>query len=180
MDKKWFEHLASWLRKRGRYRDIEDRESRETYMERYYVMFKDRPSWFPFNVVLHRILKSDPDGLHDHPWPFSTIILKGGYWEVQPKNLSWRPEQNPGKQPEIERVWRRPNGLRFRASSAYHRLELDREKAGGDTWTLFFMGPKMKEWGFLNENSIWEKWDDYLARRKIEKNRVTQKESHMV
>jgi len=64
----------------GRYRVIHDRLDNEPYLERYYVFLKDRER-FPFNVFVHKFLKSDPDDVHDHPWPFATLILKGGYWE---------------------------------------------------------------------------------------------------
>jgi hypothetical protein len=39
---------------------------------------------FPFNIFLHRFLKSDPDDVHDHPWPYATLIIKGGYYEWTP------------------------------------------------------------------------------------------------
>jgi hypothetical protein len=55
-----------------------DRQNDEPYLERYYLFLKDRKR-FPFNVFLHKFLKSDPDDVHDHPWPYATIILKGGY-----------------------------------------------------------------------------------------------------
>jgi len=61
-----------------------DRVNGEPYLERYYVFLKDRKR-FPFNVFVHKFLKSDPDDVHDHPWPYATLILKGGYWE-------WRPQ----------------------------------------------------------------------------------------
>src|SRR5688500_6187293 len=36
----------------------------------------------PFGVYVHRILAPDPGlDLHDHPWPFVTLILRGGYVE---------------------------------------------------------------------------------------------------
>jgi len=67
----------------GRYRLILDRVTKEPYMHRYYLFLKDR-KWFPFNVVLHKIVKSDEPIFHDHPWPFITVVIKGGYWEHTP------------------------------------------------------------------------------------------------
>ena len=67
----------------GRHRVIMDRQSDEPYLERYYVFLKDR-TWFPFNIFVHKFLKSDRDHLHDHPWPYFTLILKGGYYEWVP------------------------------------------------------------------------------------------------
>ncbi len=61
-----------------------DRVENEPYLERYYVFLKDR-TWFPFNMFIHKFLKSDPDDVHDHPWPYATLILKGGYYEWIPQ-----------------------------------------------------------------------------------------------
>lgn len=82
-----FGKFLKFLEARGRKRIVYDRVDNEPYLERYYLFLKDRGEHFPFNVFLHRFLKSDSDDLHDHPWPFATLILKGGYWE-------WRPQFN--------------------------------------------------------------------------------------
>ena len=71
------------MNKLGRYRLIPDRRTGADYMHRYYLFLKDRKK-FPFNVTLHKILKSDDPIYHDHPWPYMTIILKGGYYEHTP------------------------------------------------------------------------------------------------
>ncbi len=71
------------MNKLGRYRLIKDRISGDDYMHRYYLFLKDR-KWFPFNLTLHKIVKSDEPVMHDHPWAYMTIILKGGYWEHTP------------------------------------------------------------------------------------------------
>jgi len=68
------------LEKLDRKRIVMDRVEDQPYLERYYVFLKDRKR-FPFNVFLHHFLRSDPDDVHDHPWGYFTIILKGGYWE---------------------------------------------------------------------------------------------------
>ena len=56
-------------------------------MIRYYVLFRKRPKWFPFNILVHKILKEDRGDLHDHYWSYITIILKGGYWETTNKGV---------------------------------------------------------------------------------------------
>ena len=68
------------MNKLNRYRLIPDRKTGADYMHRYYLFSKDR-KWFPFNVALHKIVRSDDPIFHDHPWPYMTIILKGGYYE---------------------------------------------------------------------------------------------------
>ena len=49
-----------------RHRIINDRIDMEPYLERYYLFLKDRED-FPFNIFLHKFIKSDPYELHDHP-----------------------------------------------------------------------------------------------------------------
>lgn len=136
--------LLKLLERLGRKRVILDRESQEPYLTRYYLFLKDR-KWFPFNIFLHNFHKSDPDDLHDHPWPFITIILKGGYWEHTPKGKFWR---GAGK-------------INWARSTALHRVELEPEV---DTWTLFIPGPSVREWGFIDKG-IWKRHDQYLAER---------------
>ena len=70
--------LKNWvtlMEKLGRRRIIMDRVNDEPYLERYYIFMKDRSEQFPFNIFIHKFLKSDPDDLHDHPWGFFTFII---------------------------------------------------------------------------------------------------------
>ncbi len=136
--------MLKLLERIGRKRVILDRESQEPYLTRYYLFLKDR-KWFPFNIFLHNFHKSDPDDLHDHPWPFITIILKGGYWEHTPKG----------------KFWRGAGTINWAGSKSLHRVEL---KPGVDTWTLFMPGPTVREWGFIDKG-IWKRHDQYLAER---------------
>jgi hypothetical protein len=144
------------LEKLGRKRIVMDRVSDEPYLERYYLFLKERER-FPFNIFLHKFLKSDPDDLHDHPWPYATLILKGGYWE-------WIPQFNAlGKKLGEYQVWRGPGSFRFNSATSYHRIELD--PSVGSCWTLFMPGPKQRDWGFLVRNK-WVQWEQYLKQRK--------------
>lgn len=41
-----------------------------------------------FGVYLHNMRRSDYDrALHDHPWPFVSLVLRGGYWEYHDQTL---------------------------------------------------------------------------------------------
>jgi len=145
----------NWLERHDRKRIIMDRTENEPYLERYYVLFKERIT-FPYNIFLHKFLKSDPDDVHDHPWNYFTIILKGGYWE-------WIPVFNTlGEKFSEYRVWRGPGSFRFGGMNNYHRIELE---PGVNAWTLFFVGPKKREWGFLVNNK-WIHYEQYLADKK--------------
>lgn len=141
--------------KLGRYRLIPDRRTGANYMHRYYLFLKDRKR-FPFNVTLHKIVRSDDPIFHDHPWPYATIILKGGYWEHTPG------VDSQGKQTD-ERVWRGPGSIIKRGAKEYHWLELDNEKPAT---TLFFMGPQQRDWGFMIQSKFgtnrWIKNEHYL------------------
>lgn len=144
------------LDRMGRKRIVMDRVENEPYLERYYLFLKERER-FPFNVFLHKFLKSDPDDVHDHPWPYTTIILRGGYWE-------WIPifDSVGRKTGEIQH-WRGPGHFRTCSATSYHRIELDPNITA---WTLFMPGPKQREWGFLVKNK-WVQWQEYLQQRKV-------------
>lgn len=152
----WFLH---WLERNDRKRIIMDRVENEPYLERYYMFLKDRKR-FPFNVFLHKFLKGDPDDVHDHPWPYATLILKGGYYE-------WIPQFNTDGTTSCEiRKWRGPGHFRICNSTSYHRIEL---KEGVTAWTLFMPGPQRQEWGFLVNNE-WIHNKKYIAMRRENNN----------
>lgn len=130
------------MQRLGRHRVIMDRQDNEPYLERYYVFLKDRQR-FPFNIFVHKFLKGDPDDVHDHPWPYATLILRGGYYE-------WTPDFDAQDVKIGEtRHWRGPGHFRICSPESYHRIEL---KSGVTAWTLFMPGPKRREWGFLVNN----------------------------
>ena len=99
-----------------------DYDEAEPFMVRYYLLFRKRPKWFPFNVLIHQLLKSDLGDLHDHYWSYITIILKGGYWETTEKGT----------------FWRGPGYIGFRKGADRHSLKIP---DGKPTWTLLFVGP---------------------------------------
>ena len=149
----WFHKIMDKL---GRYRLIPDRRTGRDYMHRYYIFLKDR-KWFPFNVTLHKILISDDPIFHDHPWPYMTIILKGGYWEHIPVF------NTQGKMIAQFQRWHGPGSVIVRGAKDYHWLELDENV--GPTTTLFFMGPQQRDWGFLkgfDKKSDWIQHEEYL------------------
>jgi len=154
--------FLNFLEKHDRKRVIMDRQSSEPYLNRYYVFLKDRTK-FPFNIFLHQFLRGDPDDLHDHPWPYATFILKGGYWE-------WNPTFNSfGKIIGEHKIWRAPGHFRICKANSYHRIELE---PGVDCWTLFMPGIRKREWGFLTHinwvpnTQKWIEHNEYINGRK--------------
>jgi hypothetical protein len=153
-----FKAFLKLLERMGRKRIIMDRESNEPYLERYYLFLKER-KWFPFNVFIHKFLKSDPDDVHDHPWPYATLILKGGYYE-------WIPQfDSKGRKIAEMAVWRGPGSFRTCSANSYHRIELDPDI---ECWTMFMPGPHKREWGFLVNNQ-WVQHEQYLKDKQNEK-----------
>ena len=121
--------MLKLLEKLGRKKLVLDRGSShpkfkeaKPWMNRYYLLFRHRPKWFPFNILIHNILKSDLGDLHDHYWPYITLILKGGYWETN----------------ENGTFWRGPGYIGFRKASDRHSLKIPEGKSA---WTLLFVGP---------------------------------------
>lgn len=140
--------LSKIMDKLGRRRVITERDSDIPYLIRYYVFLKERKR-FPFNITLHKVLVSDEPTLHDHPWSYATFIIAGGYWENTPEG----------------RFWRGPGHFRYRRASDLHFLELAKDAEGNEIpcWSLFFMGKKAGEWGFVKDGE-WIHNEQYLAR----------------
>lgn len=163
--------LSKIMDKLGRRRVITDRDGKVPYLIRYYVFLKNRKH-FPFNITLHKILVSDEPTLHDHPWKYATFIIAGGYWEHIPIH------SKEGAVVGSTRVWRGPGHFRMRGADDLHWLELAKDADGNEIpcWSLFFMGRKVKEWGFVrfvhankveNMEDAGYRWihnEEYLAR----------------
>ena len=131
---------------KNRKRVITDRTGKVPYLIRWYIFLKDRKK-FPFNITLHKVLVSDEPTLHDHPWNWGAFIIKGGYWEHIPVY-----NETTGGVVGSTRVWRGPGSIRFRKADDLHWLELEKDENGNEIpcWSLFFMGKKRKEWGFVD------------------------------
>ena len=85
-------------------------------------LFRHRPKWFPFNIIIHEMLDNDHgEGVHSHLCPYITIILRGGYWETLKM-------ENIGD----------PGYIGFRSANNLHRVDL---KPGTRPLTLFIPGP---------------------------------------
>lgn len=106
-----------------------------------------------FAVYLHAIHRPDHDQeLHDHPWDFVSLVLRGSYIEQTPCC-----EGCPFRRHRLVR-WINSK----RAEDAHRIVRVDR----APTWTLVFCGRRRREWGFhvLGENQMrWVPWHEFLA-----------------
>lgn len=116
------------------------------YVLRWYIW--PRNKWL--NLYLHKFQHDDDDrALHDHPWWFVSLMLRGSYVEVLQGGTKW---------------WRRAGSLAFRPADHAHRVVLPRDDDGNmkPCWTLVLTGPVVREWGFHCPKG-WRSWKVYTA-----------------
>jgi len=142
----------------GRKRIILDRQNKDPYLVRYYLLFRNRAYSFPFNVFIHRFIKGDDDHVHDHPWGYFTYILAGGYHETV-----WSSDSRKGEDKHCTH-WRAPGFYQKVSPHHIHKITLDSNAP--PCWTLFIPFRRSRDWGFYTKNedgkTIWTKADDYL------------------
>lgn len=123
-----------------------------------------------FGVYRHNIDEPDPGlDLHDHPWPFVTIILRGGYSEEvadarEAVHLARIADRWPGSAtPGVRRHWRRWSVHRIRMTEA-HRITA----VADGTVTLVLRGRKSRSWGFYTPDGyVDHRRYDYATRRPV-------------
>lgn len=115
-----------------------------------------------FGIMLHKFMLPDSDPyVHDHPWSFISIVLRGGYWEMRRNKHDYTMN---------------PKHVRFinikRRDDAHFVYQLDRVP----TWTLVIHGRRRRTWGFyvpttMPPNQTWvefENWETFKEGRKIQ------------
>lgn len=129
------------------------------YLKRWYLL--PRAPWpvWPIGMYLHQILRSDDDrALHNHPWPNISILLRGSYVEVVPKrSRGFREWMTPHV--EKRHLLRCTGDIVLRRSGAAHRLVIP---AGRPAWSLFIVGPRIRDWGFWCKKGFVH-WRDFVA-----------------
>lgn len=114
--------------------------SANPYMLRWYLWpkLKNLP-----RLYLHKICRSDDDrALHDHPWWFVGLLLKGSYTEEY--------EALDGSYQTRRRT---APSIAFRPISTRHRVILDGEFTDDEyrvqpAWTIILTGRDVRGWGF--------------------------------
>jgi hypothetical protein len=83
-----------------------------------------------FSIWIHGIYESDQDlHLHNHPWDFKSIVLKGSYIELTEKGF----------------VWQTPLKFNSRNGENFHKIY---KLLTPVVYTLFFVTPPKREWGY--------------------------------
>lgn len=141
------ERLLAWL---GRER-FEIGRAGDVYLTRWTLL--GRRFGGRWRVFLHRFHRSDSDGAcHDHPWPFVSVILWGGYWEHVP---------DPADPAETRRRWYWPGSVLIRPAEWRHRVEIP---AGRRAWTVVWTGDKRRSWYFWCDGVRPVEWRQFVAR----------------
>jgi hypothetical protein len=127
----------------GRRFDIMDaNDPTQLYLRRWRLI---QTPWFA--LYLHKVLLPDDDRhMHDHPYNFSSLVLRGGYKEVVDygDGWSWGRSHKAGSIHHMKAEW-------------LHKIvSLKRVP----TWTLLFVGRRRRTWGFWTENG-WVAWHNY-------------------
>lgn len=139
----------------SRTRDIK-REG-ELYLRRFYLTPRrldefgnDTENYMGFGIYLHYFYRGDEDEeLHNHPWEKAlSFILAGGYHEE-------RREYN--KIPGTTNLYNvvihdvKPRTFNKILADDYHRIV--KKPDVPHTWTLFFTGERIQDWGFWDRNT---------------------------
>lgn len=96
-------------------------------------------------LMVHYFLPTARDrDYHDHPRPFVTLVLRGGYDDIQPDG-------------NIDRV--RAPAIRIRKAAHAHITMAGQRGA----WTIVVMGRQSRAWGFIRNGSWWP-WKLYEER----------------
>ena len=128
------------------------REDGDVYLDRWGIRWNGVGA-----IYLHKMSAPDPGmDLHDHPWPFVSIILKGGYTEIvrsirglltdrrnYPETLT--PDMSP---PRIK-TWKRGSIHVVGKDEAHTIIDLNETPS----WSLVFTGRVSREWGFYEQTS---------------------------
>lgn len=115
-------------------------EGEPDYLRRWYILrHRDDEGC----IYLHRFGRSDSDrALHDHPWPWTTVILQGAYQEYTPEGNHYRTQGD----------------VVSRKATDFHRVRL----VTPGVWTLFMTGKKERDWGFLLPDGGWMESSRYF------------------
>jgi hypothetical protein len=136
-----------------------------------------KPLLFPgmkrWTLKVHRFMPMRDDrDVHDHPWPFVTIVLRGGYDDlvtcpyVRTEGALVPGFHRPGQSCAVcdeglvvgDRM--RAPAVRYRGPDYFHRTRSGPKGA----WTIVVTGARLERpWGFLVDGVKWP-WDRYLER----------------
>lgn len=106
-------------------------------------------------VYLHKIILTDSDCPHDHPWRFISIILKCSY--IEHEHRQYDTHEGGVVYAQISRRFRAP-AILVRPATWAHTLEIP----GKPVWTLVITSTWKRKWGFWTKKG-WIRHNDYIS-----------------
>jgi hypothetical protein len=113
------------------------------FMERFTIKMPDGSIYLDrlriiqtpfFGIMLHKFTGPDAEPyLHDHPWSFFSIVLRGGYREMRRNNHTYTAD---------------PKRVRFFNFMSKHDAHFIYQLDRNPTWTLVIHGRRRRTWGF--------------------------------
>jgi len=127
--------------------EVPDYDSDGNYLIRWRVV---QTPWG--GLYVHRFERPDPRAtLHDHPWPFLAVVLRGGYVErrLDPETMKVNEDRSV----------RWFNRMRTHDAHAIVRL------LRVPTWTVLLVGRRVRTWGYWepsprSDRPVWE-WTEF-------------------
>lgn len=139
------------------------REDETPYLIRWHLL---HTPWG--RIVLHKILLSDNDCPHDHPWNYTSIILKGGYWEWSDYAIMQHPQGLPVHRKSL---WYGAGSVVRRKADWAHQLQLPHGPGPLyqciPCWTLVLTSSWRRHWGFWTRKG-WLAWKQYKSTQNCE------------
>lgn len=138
----------------------------ELYLRRWFVT----PRTWAKRLFLHCILRADEQRhLHDHPWDFASLMLKGGYREKMASTSPFLVLSSVSPFPECHASKAALESIQFRVVRPGQIVRNKAEHAhavaplNGPVWTLVQTGQARRNWGFFVEGGQWVDWREYLG-----------------
>lgn len=158
----WHYRQALKAHELGHFLCITGRGNTDIYMIRLWlsspVAGSDGEYQFSDSMCLHHIVRPDNDGaLHDHPAPFKSAILEGGYEEALP-SIGWTGPLGPD--PHARREVHMASHQIIHAATDLHSIT---KLIGDRVWTAVQTGPVERKWGFHPKARPWMPYREYLA-----------------
>lgn len=166
-DSSWMKSAALECVSNGHFHAIPNRTRTGPYMLRCWLSVpvakaSDGCAWDSGDsVLLHRFYAPDDDNaLHDHPWDFSTRVLRGGYREFYTTWGRLQPHERGPIYGACERTLAAGQGFDHCAEDLHAVGAL---LSSGPTWTLVTTGQRRREWGFHPTGEAWVPWRKFLG-----------------
>jgi len=170
----WYVRTAIDLSAVGNCFHIFDRTGTEPYLSRFWlseprpannVVGIGSPYCFENSVFLHYFHRDDNDqAMHDHPAPFTSHILAGGYDEILPTieyntamPFNGKQIRGPEIYPDLSMRRRPGDFIEHEATDLHMAINVL-----PGTWTLVTTGNKLRSWGFHPPGKTWVGWREYL------------------